>query len=407
MKVVEIEIFGRGGLTHYVYNLAAALGERGHRVWIATARDYELARHGDALPPGVEIVSVFSRWAFHLKGRVPYGFLRSLKGIEFFRDILTLRRLVRTWAPDVLHVHCTNGIVVWLLAGLRSLGIPIVYTVHDVTPHEPFRFQGFVYGKIYGFSDRLIVHSAEDGRRLQAEFGVDPGIVTHVEHGDYRFFESEAPPEPRGARARLGLPERGPIALFFGFIRRYKGLDLLLDAWEEVRARCPDAHLVAVGDPSRLPATERDALIAQAERLGVTHRFAYVDFEEVPAYFAAADVLVLPYRKISQSGVLLLAMSLGLPVLATRVGAFPEVIEDGVNGRLVPPNSKEALTAALTELLSDGTLRARLADRARTTAAAAHSWVEAAERTEAVFDAAVRDTGAAGPVVSEEAKPRG
>ncbi len=85
-----------------------------------------------------------------------------------------------------------------------------------------------------------------------------------------------------------------------------------------------------------MPARRRE-LEAAAARVGAIHRFAYIPFEDVPRYFAAADVLVLPYRHVSQSGVLFLALALGLPVVATRVGALPEVVRDGESALLVAP----------------------------------------------------------------------
>ncbi len=120
----------------------------------------------------------------------------------------------------------------------------------------------------------------------------------------------------------------------------------------------PAARLVVAGDPVRLGRERRGELESWAERLGAVHRFGYVPFADVGRYFAAADVLVMPYRHISQSGVLYLALSLGVPVVATRVGALPEMLRDGDSALLVPPESPGDLARALIRLLGDAGLRA-------------------------------------------------
>ncbi len=143
-------------------------------------------------------------------------------------------------------------------------------------------------------------------------------------------------------------------------------------------------------DPAR-----RQALLAAAERVGALHRFEYVPFSDVTRYFAAADVLVLPYRHVSQSGVLFLALSLGLPVVATSVGALPEVLRDGESALLVPPGSPDALAGAVSLALGDPALREHLAEGGRGVAAA-HGWPSIAERTATTFARLVRQASPPG-----------
>jgi len=391
MRVLEIEIFGRGGLTHYVWNLARELGRRGVEVTIATAAEYELDDKVSSLPPSVSIERVMSRGAFRLRGRLPYRTLRMLKGVEFFTDAATILALVRRTNPDLVHVHCTNSIVVWLLLWLRLTRRPIVYTVHDVTPHERSIVDKPLYRTIYALSDHLIAHSDEDRRRLLAEFRLCPEMISVIPHGEYSFFDDASPLESTGdrgraaARGRMGIDAGAPVALFFGFIREYKGLDILLDAWPAVLAACPEARLVVAGDPARLADAERERLEAQAKSLGAVTELGYIPFDRVPEFFVLADVLVLPYRRISQSGVLFLSFAQGVPVVATRVGAFPEVIRDGENGILVAPERPAELAEALARVLADAPLRARLAEAGARTARELFSWETIAGRTLSLF----------------------
>ncbi len=199
------------------------------------------------------------------------------------------------------------------------------------------------------------------------------------------FFERGGErPDRETARGSLGLDPENEVALFFGYIREYKGLDLLLEAWETVRDSRPGARLVVAGDPVRLAPERREELEAWAARLGAVARFEYIPFSDVARYFAAADVLVMPYRHISQSGVLYLALSLGVPVVATRVGALPEMLRDGDSAVLVPTEDPGALAEALIRALGDSELRDRLVEGGRRVAEE-HSWSSIAERTESAF----------------------
>ncbi len=395
MRLLEVETFGRGGLIHYAYNLSCALAERGHDVTLVTAAAYEL--EGRALPPRVTLVKAIGRLTHRLRASLPARVLGWAAKPEALADACGVAMLARRLRPDVVHLHCTNQVAIVYLILLRLTGVPVAVTAHVVTAHERTRVQDAVHRRINRLSPLVIAHSEYDRRRLLEEFDVDPARVSVIAHGEYGFFGHGAEPAEReAARRQLGLDPRDEVALFFGYIREYKGLDVLIDAWPAVATARPGARLVVAGDPVRLDAARRDALLAAATRVGAIHRFGYVPFSEVIRYFAAADVLVLPYRHVSQSGVLFLALAQGLPVVATRVGALPEVLCDGESGLLVPPESPEALSQALVRLLGDADLRGRLAAGGRAVAAR-HTWPSIAGQTESVFAGLVaRAPGPAG-----------
>ncbi|MDY7094233.1 MAG: glycosyltransferase family 4 protein [Acidobacteriota bacterium] len=410
MRILEIETFGRGGLIHYAYNLSCALAERGHRVTLVTTAAYELEGEEFPLPDGVRLVKAIGRftgggkdvrrsfWPAWLRSLRKKSLLRKLEAIF---DAAAVTLLTARLRPDVVHLHCTNPAALVYLQLLRllpsALRGPVVATAHVVTPHEPMRLQQAVYRRIHQLPHRLIAHSQHDRQRLVDEFGVAPKKVTVIPHGEYGFFEQagvetgEAVGEVEDraqaratARRDLELPEEAEVALFFGYIREYKGLDVLLEAWPAVQRQRPEARLLIAGDPVQLPTQRREELEAWAQRLGAVHHFGYVPFSEVQRYFTVADVLVMPYRHISQSGVLYLALALGLPVLATRVGAVPEVLTDGESGALVPPESPDELARTLSRLLGDPALQQRLAEGGRQVARE-HSWPSIAKRTVEVF----------------------
>jgi glycosyltransferase involved in cell wall biosynthesis len=383
MRILQIETFGRGGLTHYAYNLSCALAERGHEVTLTTGAAYEL--EGRRLPTNVRLVKAIGRITHWTDGTLPPFLLNLLRKSEAVVDAVVVTALARRLQPDVIHFHCTNPISLVYLTLLRLLRIPLVATAHVVTPHETIPFQDAVYQRIHRTSHLNIAHSNEDRKRLLEEFGVDPGRVVVIPHGEYGFFDNGGDVlDQETARRGFGLHPRDEVALFFGYIREYKGLDVLLEAWPAVKDRRPEARLLVAGDPVRLEPARRDELESSAQRLGVVHRFEYIPFADVSRYFHASDVMVMPYRHISQSGVLFLALALGVPVVATNVGVLPEILRDGDSALLVAPESPSALAEALIRLLGDSALQERLARNGRRIADQ-HSWPSIAERTESAF----------------------
>jgi glycosyltransferase involved in cell wall biosynthesis len=233
--------------------------------------------------------------------------------------------------------------------------------------------------------DLVIAHSEIDRERLADECGIDRSRIAVIPHGEYGFFgPPESRPDRRSARQRLGLGEDDEVALFFGYVREYKGLDVLLDAWPLVAEARPSARLVIAGEAGRLDRRQRIDLERRATELGAVNRFEYIPFEEVGGYFAAADLVALPYRRISQSGIVYLALALGVPVVATTVGGLPELLDDEVSALLVAPDDSDALAGAIVRLLAEPGLRSRLAEGGRLIAED-HSWPRIAETTAAAF----------------------
>lgn len=383
MRILEIETFGRGGLIHYTYNLACALAERGHEVTLLTTAAYELEDR--SLPTGLRVVKAIGRFTHRQRHRLSTRLLGRARSVEALFDSFAVARFARRLQPDVIHVHSTHTSSLTFLGALRMLGIPVVATTHVVTPHEPIRFQNAIYRRIHQLSHLHIAHSEFDRDRLFEEFAVDPECVVVIPHGEYEFFASGVEPSDSGlARRTFGFEPQHKIALFFGYIREYKGLDILLEAWPAVAEAIPEARLLVAGDPGRLNESRRQELETWATRVGAVHRFQYIPFSEVRRYFEAADALAMPYRHISQSGVLYLALSLGVPVVATKVGALPEVLRDGESALLIPPESPEELSQALIRLLSDEGLRDRVRRGGRRVADE-HSWPAIAVRTEEAF----------------------
>lgn len=219
---------------------------------------------------------------------------------------------------------------------------PVVVTVHDTAPFNgtpTHRLQGVGFAAALRVADRLIVHTASGRDRLVA-LGLDPARIAVIPHGPLGASRP-APRQPRAGRFTL---------VAFGKIRPYKGLDLLLDALGAVDPEVRQGlRVIIAGEPmidiGPLAGRIRDGGLAGTVDL-LPRR---LDEAEMDALFDTADGFVFPYREIEASGVFYLTQGLGRWVIATRLGAFAEALQDGVSGRLVAPGDVQALAAALAE----------------------------------------------------------
>ncbi len=257
----------------------------------------------------------------------------------------------------------------------------LVLTAHDVLPREPRPGQLAAQRRLYERFDAVVVHS-EHGRERLLELGVDPARVHVIPHGALTHLAALSTTPRMGGQAEARAGEMDgppstdrPVVLFFGLLRPYKGLDVLLRAWRGIES----AELWIVGMP-RMDVTR---LMADAPP-NVRFVPRFIPDAELYAYFTRADLVVLPYLEADQSGVLFTALAFGKPLLLSDVGGFPEVAATGA-ARTVPAGDSAALREELRELLADPAARAAMTESARVAAAGPYSWDAIAQRTLALY----------------------
>jgi len=222
-----------------------------------------------------------------------------------------------------------------------------------VVEHESHFLKVLGSKLVLGLGDQIITHSGEETEKVKKLLDLEVQTITAF-HPTYTGLDI-AIPKKNAARHKLGL--KNPyVLLFFGFVRHYKGLDLLLEAMPHILS-ARDAILLVVGEFWE----GQDIYLKQIERLDIKDQVImvdkYVPNEEVGLYFSAADLVVQPYRSVTGSGICQLAYGLDRPVVASDLGSLSEVIKDGLNGRLVQPGDIEGLAHAVTESLAPDTLR--------------------------------------------------
>lgn len=352
----------------YDHALCTELARLGLDVELITSRFL----HGDPpVPDGYRVRELFYRRAFGPPGSA----IRTLSKLAAHpAGMVSLRRIARE--ADLVHFQWLP--VQWLDAHVLPPG-PLVLTAHDLLPREARPGQARAQRRLYRAADAVVVHS-EYGRRALTSLGVDPAKVHVIHHGAFDHLAEPAGP--------VALPPElheveGPVVLFFGLLRPYKGLDVLLESWarldrEPVWSEAGRGELWVVGRP-------RMSLEPLRRRAPASVRFVprFVSHGELQAVFRRADVVVLPYSRtgrFDQSGVLATALAFGKAIVLTDVGGFPEVAEEAA-ARLVAPDDAVSLADVLAALVNDPDARSRLESGARTAARCSYSWREAAAKT--------------------------
>ncbi|HEY4216040.1 MAG TPA: glycosyltransferase family 4 protein [Gemmatimonadaceae bacterium] len=294
---------------------------------------------------------------------------------------VTLARLF-WFRPHIVHCQEYPEWPDFWVVCVASLFFPIVLTVHDPLPHagrdsEYARSRATTIRKLRLRARAVFVN----GVHCRDTFAVLPGMeempIVTTRHG---VLLVPAPEQRRQPRPRS--------ILFFGRMEEYKGIEILLDAMEQLAASGIEFSLVFAG---RGPELQRlGARIAALPMISVEERFLSPD--DAIAEFQSASVVVLPYLDATQSGVAAAAFANGRPVVATQVGGLSEIVVDGVNGLLIEPGSSAALADALTRLLSSDMEWQRLADGATATARGPLNWSQIAEEMAGAYQLLLSDS---------------
>jgi glycosyltransferase involved in cell wall biosynthesis len=343
----------------YTAGLAFGLADQGCALTLLTrAHDLEFGGLHGPVPAGTARRFV----AETLDGRGRHMELRGrASDPRTLREVARLRRQIAAWDPSVVHLQDSAGNdprLLWL-AGVRPGRYAV--TIHDPTPHPgdplPARRQRAVRWALLRAAGVVFVHSEALRDQLIDATGVRAPVVV-VPHGT-------------GEVAATPVPE-APIALFFGRVSHYKGIDVLAEALGALWSAVPEARVIIAGAG---PLPTHGAL--EDSRVELVNR--HVDDAELPALFARARCVVLPYRQASQSGVGSQAKVFGRAIVTTAVGGLPELVSDG-SGVAVAPEDPAALAGALAEVLAAPGLAERMGERA---AAGGHAadWPQIAHLT--------------------------
>ena len=381
----------RGGIAHYSTLLVQHLRQRHDVLFMSYLKQYPkwLYPGNTAMDPSPDSSALRIPSERLLTPMNPFTWWRTYRRIvEYQPDVLLLQWWTPFWSPMLFFLtrlirHRTN--------------IRMLFICHHIIAPDGGMFDWFLARRILWRGHAFIVMSEEDFALLRR--ALPKGKIRGTTHPPYDVFSHT--PMPRAqARARLGLSDDEPVMLFFGFVRRYKGLRHLIQALPAVRAVLP-AKLLIVGEFWEDERPYHDLVRELGIQDAVQFHSDYVPNEEMAVYFSAADVVVLPYLEATQSGVAQLALGFEKPMIATTAGGMPETVIDGQTGLIVPPGNSKALSQAILRYFGEG-LAEPFSNAIRTNKQQA-SWLPLVELIEELCEP---ETNPETQVVREVASPR-
>ncbi|MDZ7744505.1 MAG: glycosyltransferase [Candidatus Saccharibacteria bacterium] len=259
----------------------------------------------------------------------------------------------------------------------------IIITIHNVKPHEQGFIKNLANKIIFALGDKFIVHTKQNKKELTKSFKIPASKVTVISHGVLMPDVPIRDTTKKQARKQLGIADNKKVLLFFGIIRDYKGLDVLLSALAEVKKQVPEVLLLIAGKPWEGWSKYQRIIDKNNLQDTVKTDLRFIPEEDIEMYFAATDLVVLPYKHFdAQSGAGSLALPFGKAMLVTDNGGLSELVKD--EAAVVEPNSKKDLSKKIVSVLNDSELRKKL-DKDSLDLAKQLSWDEIAKETRKLY----------------------
>lgn len=376
MNIAIIEpVGGHGGMNYYDFGLARGLVAAQHDVTVYTSEE-------TLVPNGL-----------------PFQVKKSFKGIwgdapKFLRAIKFIYCLFTTLTDakyndiNIVHYHFFGYTALELLCVklAKLYGFKVVITAHDVESFSGSHDRDKALN-ILSSADKIIAHNNVSKNELISKAKLSTSSISVVPHGNY-LDSIDVLPKKNVSRNILELSAGYKIILFFGQIKEVKGLDILLRSLPAVIDKHPNLKLVIAGKVWKDDYSNYERIISDnCLNSHVISHIHYIADEDVANYYRAADLVVLPYKKIYQSGVLLMAMSYKVPVLASNIPGMTEVINDNKNGYIFESENIESLSLRLIDILSDTEELLRIGESGFETVSRDHDWLRIGKLTSDVYEA--------------------
>lgn len=369
MKILLIQLNETSNL--YTPSLANALVKKDYDVNILLAKRVYNPNYYD---PNVKIILIDSPSSYRAM------LLKTVNPLTFYNIL----RIIDEVNPDI--VHETNEFLWNLILFPLLKRYPLIVTVHEPVFRDAHKKDNVIETTYFRLEFFL--------RKISRRFGHIDAFITHGKKTKESLIRHNLPSDkiwcmPHGAFSDFTNWNKDSVkeekaVLFFGIIKRDKGLEYLIESEPLITQLVPDAKIIIAGNGNF---KEYISLIRNKEVFEIHNK--YIPDEEVTSLFKRANLVVLPYTGGSQSGVIGIAYSFKKPVVVTDVGNIPEQVDDGKTGFIVPPRDSEALAKAIIKLLQDGDLRREMGENAYKKRKNELSWDRIAEKTIEVYKNAI------------------
>jgi glycosyltransferase involved in cell wall biosynthesis len=387
MQVIVMDLMGT--VAYYNVELCRALKRTNVNVTLATPASCLDPQY--SATDGIQRLSGMTDRVAKVLG--PPSVRRILKLGEYITNLCVCIYHIARWRPDALHVQFLPlatyyglPIEYWFLKIVRACRIPIIYTVHNVLPHDTGNARASVFRRIYSAADLLICHNQTAQEELVRDFGIDAERVRVIPHGPLLPGHDAA--RVSHARTALGIPDNECVVLWQGHVKPYKGVPFLLDAWNIVHRQRANATLFIVGSGDSQLYLEFEQ---QVEQLGIASSVRlvcrFMGVRELAEYYEAADIIVYPYRDITTSGALMTGLNYKKPIIVTDLPAFRELMNPVDPTVIIQYGDRQSLASAIIRLIDDPARRIQLGAKQ---AELLPCWTEIGAQTLAAYEIVAR-----------------
>lgn len=343
-KVAIIDALGAHGSSHHFYLFGQIRGLVKNEVRVC------LYTNSITSNPNIKSVDFYQFFGNLFDSR----FL-LVRGIKYILGLLASIFHARFLGCKIFHFHLFESNIVILLKILlvKLLCAKVVLTIHDVMSFANTKRNIILNNQIYNFADLILTHNLFSKKEILKISPLIEGKIVIVPHGNYIPFIT-IDNDKENAKDFLGIDRHKKVLLFFGMIKKVKGLDLLLNTFSKVIEKHSDIVLLIAGKSWKNDFSVYQQIIDKynlSQHIILHNNFIPHDY--VKYYYSAADLVVLPYKKIYQSGVLMMALSYQKIALVSDLHPLKEIIEDGVNGFVFKSEDQDSLFKKIDSIFSE------------------------------------------------------
>ena len=343
-KVAIIDSLGAYGSSHhfYLFGQANGLSNAGVNVSLYTNNVTE--------NPKYKGVKFFQFYKNIFGGKSKY-----FSGLRYIFGSLFSIFHAKFSGVKICHYHLfhVNILVLFDFILTKLLAMKVVYTIHDVVSFENNESNDKLNNWVYKRTDKILTHNQFSSEVFKDHYIDVETPIDIIPHGNYMPF-LDVKTDKIYSRKHLGIPQDKKVLLFFGMIKKVKGLEILLLSLKDVIAENPDVLLVIAGRVWENDFRSYQAIIDEnnlSENCLIHNKF--IPHDDVDHYYAASDLVVLPYKRIYQSGVLMMSMSYEKAVLVSDLPPLTEVVKDKETGFVFKTENSKSLSKKLNYILSD------------------------------------------------------
>ena len=315
---------------------------------------------------------------------------RTGKALEYLRYVMRLVLLSVSRQFDVIHFQFFRfeRVEAFLMVLMRISGVRLIHTAHNVFPHEQRSGDRTIKTMIYRASSGIIVHSITVKNRLCRFFAFAGKKTAVIPHGNFEVDSTVYTISRNTARKRLNLGDNEHLLLFFGFIRKYKGLDRLLPAFEIAFGQNRMLRLLIAGQcqTRQMENQLNEQIRAMSSRNGIIYVPGFVTHEKMAEYFTAADWVMLPYRQIDHSGIIHLAYAYGRAVIVADIKGLADMVKEDQTGFIADTENPETFAQTILRAASDRRTADQMGDRGKYWGEMKYNWSHAAKLTRQMYE---------------------